>query len=70
MACAKCGGATVEGYIPDAGHAGRMALPRWFTGVPAKSFWYGLKIDQSQGLPITAQRCSRCGFLELYARPA
>lgn len=69
MACLKCGGAMEEGHIPDAMYGG-WRQPAWYAGPPKKSFWRGMKFDASNAIPVTAQRFTKCGFLELYARPA
>ena len=71
MACLKCSGEMIAGFIPDAGHNGALAIPRWYPGgLPEKSFWSGLKIDTKQGTLLTASRCTACGFVEPYAKPA
>jgi hypothetical protein len=56
------------GYFLDVGHANRPFQQRWVPGEPKKSFWFGLKIDRSQLVPVTTFRCPKCGYLESYAK--
>jgi hypothetical protein len=66
--CAKCGGKTVRGYIPDQNHY-NVLLNEWVEGEPKESF-FGVAIKRANrdGIPIGAFRCEQCGFIELYAR--
>ncbi len=43
--------------------------PRCAAGAPQKSFWAGTKLPEEKQIPVGTFRCSRCGFLESYARP-
>jgi hypothetical protein len=65
--CPKCEGAMVQGFIPDFFHHSASGVGGWNEGPPKKSFWTGTKAALSKGIPVGAFRCSRCGFLELYA---
>jgi hypothetical protein len=52
------------GYLLDSGEAPKVT--EWIEGPPDKSFW-GLKLKNRRRFPVVADRCERCGFLELYA---
>jgi hypothetical protein len=67
--CAKCKKRMEEGFILDRGH-GYMYVTSWVAGLPEKSFWVGLKIKGRTEIPISTFRCTGCGYLESYARPA
>ena len=64
--CAKCGGEMVIGFIPDMGGAGYLPA-RWVEGVPEHSVLKGTKVSGKTQLTIRANRCQKCGFVELYA---
>ena len=72
ITCAKCGGLMEAGWVPDFGH-GSVFLPKWFRGVPEKSWWTGLRIPEhdplNDPLYIRVFRYEACGFLEAYAKP-
>ncbi|MHA2297648.1 MAG: hypothetical protein ACXAEU_13815 [Candidatus Hodarchaeales archaeon] len=57
----------VEGFIIDIRYGGET-VSSWYQGKPKKSFWTGLKIKRDQLHPISAFRCEKCGYLELYAQ--
>ncbi len=68
--CPKCGAAMERGHIPDAAH-GIVVQSRWSRGDPEpRRFVGGIKWDEDDQIPIAAYRCSGCGYVELYARPA
>jgi hypothetical protein len=64
--CPKCQGSMQEGFIPDHSH-GAVLLTSWVEGEPVKNFFGSVKQRGRTTKPITASRCSVCGFLELYA---
>ena len=64
--CPKCHGSMSEGAMVDTGH-GSYSVSSWQPGEPSVSRWFGLKVKPKTFLPTTAYRCSRCGFLEIYA---
>ncbi len=66
--CPKCNEAVVQGFVPDYSQSAAF-VGTWHAGPPQKSFWTRTKINASQGIPIGAFRCERCGFLEFYANP-
>jgi hypothetical protein len=68
LVCAECGGAMQKGYIPDLNH-GQMLPSIWVEGKPQKSFWFGLKMeDTAKKYLLSAYRCEKCGFLKFYAK--
>ena len=66
MICPKCGSPMTTGFILDRGDKG-TATSDWVEGAPEKSFWSGIKLKGRRRFTIVADRCERCGFLELYA---
>ena len=64
MICRKCGSPMTTGFLLDSGEAPKVT--EWIEGPPEKSFW-GLKLKNRRRFPVVADRCERCGFLELYA---
>ena len=66
--CTKCQGSMSEGVMVDVGY-GSYSVGSWQSGPPAVSRWFGLKVKKKALVPTTAYRCSRCGFIELYAPP-
>lgn len=65
--CLKCQGSMKRGFTLDHTY-GYLAIATWVEGEPQKSFWAGLKTSGRKTLPIETWRCSKCGFLENYAR--
>ena len=41
----------------------------WVEGPAERSFWSGSKVKDKQHYTLVANRCNRCGFIELYAPP-
>jgi len=68
--CPKCKATMKESFIIDHGHADHLRVATWTAGKPEKSFWRGLKVDDSQSVPLLTFRCTGCGYLESYARSA
>jgi Domain of unknown function (DUF6487) len=66
MICPKCGSPMTTGFLLDRGDKGNSTT-EWVEGAVEKSFWTGLKLKNRRRFPINADRCERCGFLELYA---
>jgi hypothetical protein len=65
--CPKCQKKMETGHIPDVGY-GVITQGTWTSGAAEqRRFLGGIKYDKKRQVPITAYRCSRCGFLELYA---
>jgi len=65
MKCPRCGSQMTIGYLLDQGQAAQAA--EWIEGEPEKHWLTGLNFKNRRRFPITADRCERCGFLELYA---
>ena len=71
--CPECRSRMEEGFIPDLGHGGTVVQMFWHPGTPEGQTFLGLKtgsvkIDQSEAIKIMAYRCTRCGFIQSYAR--
>ena len=56
-----------EGFILDAAQ-NEHKVSRWIAGKPESSFWTGTKTKGKDQYRIQSFRCSRCGYLESYAR--
>jgi hypothetical protein len=69
MSCAKCRGRMEEGVIPDFGH-GQVYIGSWQEGAAERNWLGSLKVRHKTRHPITAYRCTSCGYLECYAKPA
>jgi hypothetical protein len=66
--CAKCGGEMQEGFILEVTESGR-AVSSWVGGKPEFPWTsFGVRIKGKEQLPIQSFRCTKCGFLESYAR--
>jgi hypothetical protein len=65
--CLRCRAPMESGFIADNTHGG-LAQENWTPGQPQRSFWFGLKIDADQSIPVRTFRCPNCGYLESYAR--
>ncbi|HEX6750576.1 MAG TPA: PF20097 family protein [Longimicrobium sp.] len=65
MICPKCGNPMSTGYLLDVGQAHKPL--EWIEGMPEKSFWTGVKLKGRRRFNVVADRCERCGYLELYA---
>ena len=64
--CPKCRHKMDEGLLKDETH-GAVRSGKWVEGPPEKSFWTGTKTHGKKQIPVTAYRCSKCGYLESYA---
>jgi hypothetical protein len=62
----RCHTQMTEGFVADYSD-GSYVRQFWSPGIPEKSFWKGLKIDESQRIPVITRRCPNCGCLESYA---
>jgi hypothetical protein len=56
-----------EGFVQDTSQH-EVRVERWIEGQPEKSFWRGVKTKDKRQFDVTTWRCSRCGYLEAYAR--
>ncbi len=64
--CPHCAVGLQQGFVLEDTRNSR-GVTRWVEGAPEKSFWFGLNLRGRTTLPVTAHRCPRCGYLELYA---
>ena len=65
--CPKCSALMTEGFLIDSSH-NAVRVAHWAEDPP--SYWF-LKVLRMKGrrrLPVETWRCSRCGFLESWAR--
>lgn len=67
--CPKCQGEMVQGFIVDWSQGGGRRISSWVEGAPEKSFWHGTSAPAEKHVPVGTFRCSKCGFLESFARP-
>lgn len=65
--CPKCRSRMEEGFVQDF-YQHQVRTPVWIEGPPEKSFWSGLRTKGKRQHPVMTYRCTRCGFLEQYAR--
>ena len=65
MICPKCGSPMTTGFLLDQDQGSKTT--DWVEGAVEKGFWGYLKLKQRRRFPVVADRCERCGFLELYA---
>lgn len=56
----------VQGFVPDYAPGGPV-VESWQKGPPKKAFWTRTKAPLTEGIPIGAFRCVKCGYLEFYA---
>jgi hypothetical protein len=70
--CPKCQSTMEQGFVVDKSYGETMMatkhVSRWAPGPPVKSFFFGTRLPKGN-LPVGTYRCSRCGYLESYARP-
>jgi hypothetical protein len=56
-----------EGHVADVGH-GVVLQSSWTRGMPIqRKFIGGISYNKKSNLPMTAYRCTRCGYVEFYA---
>ena len=65
--CGKCGGLQNEGFLLDSAHKA-VKVGHWAEGAPEYWVLRILKMRGRRKLPIQSWRCTKCGFLESYAR--
>lgn len=69
--CPKCDKIMDRGHLPDALDHTSFVLAQWAPGAPAeRRFVGGLKVHADAVIPLAAYRCTGCGYVEFYARPA
>lgn len=67
MDCPKCRARMEAGFIQDASQH-QVRTSRWIEGAPEKSFFHGIRTKGKRQYDVVTYRCSRCGYLEEYAR--
>ena len=65
--CPKCQGSMSVGFILDATDSWSK-VTSWVEGAPVRSMWAGVKLGKKAKYEIQTWRCTRCGFLENYAK--
>lgn len=67
--CHKCGGNMQYGVVADDQGGGQANNRYWVSGEAAKALLEHKDLQLgADKVPISAFRCDRCGYLELYAR--
>ncbi len=56
-----------EGYLLDVTYGNRNPV-FWVEGPPEPSPWVGLKLKGREVRQVETYRCTRCGYLQSYAR--
>lgn len=65
--CPKCQRKMEQGHLPDVAH-GAVMLGTWSPGLAVvRKYIGGIKYDKRIQMPLIAYRCSRCGYVELFA---
>jgi hypothetical protein len=69
QSCVKCGGVMTPGtaYVLDS-NGGRVPI-KWVDGQPKKSLWMGLSLRGMTPRDVVAQRCGKCGHIDLFLDP-
>ena len=62
MTCPKCNAEMEEGFLA----APRVA--EWIEGPAEKSLLFSVKVRERERRNVRTFRCSKCGFLESYAK--
>lgn len=47
---------------------GSRAVSSWVEGEPKTSIWVGVKLEGKTSIAIESWRCTRCGFIEQFAK--
>jgi len=66
--CPKCGAPMEEGFIVDAFDRVQRVVSTWVEGAPEKSLWNGVRLRGKRRIGTKTFRCTKCGYLESYAR--
>jgi ribosomal protein L37E len=69
LSCSKCGAPMEEGFTVDAWDRVNRVVSTWVDGTPEKSFWFGVRLGGKRRIETKTFRCTKCGYLESYARP-
>ena len=66
--CPKCATLMEEGHVPDVAHS-QVLESSWAPGeAQRRRFFWGIRYDRDELIPMSAYRCPTCGYVELYAR--
>lgn len=62
----------IKGYAADHGNNSAVFSTMWFDGEPVNASLLGItgdniKVERSQKKAVRGLRCTKCGYLELYA---
>ena len=66
--CPKCEGTMEEGFIADRRSRLLSDASQWVEGAPEGFLFLGVKTGGRDKHRVAAYRCTRCGYLEQYAR--
>jgi hypothetical protein len=64
--CPKCNAAMERGFVVDYSYGARL-VSTWIEGVPLTKLFGGAQVKNRRAMEITANRCTKCGFLEMFA---
>ncbi len=67
LVCSRCGSSMEEGVLTDAAGSATYQST-WMSGHPESTFWLALNLEGKAVYPVVTYRCTRCGYLESYAR--
>jgi hypothetical protein len=56
-----------RGYLPDYAR-NTVVIASWAPGEPEAGWLFGGIKRAEDAIPLTAYRCSKCGYVEFYAR--
>jgi len=56
-----------EGYVLDRGDGNSSNVAAWVAGAPQRA-WYGIKTKGHDRRRVRTFRCTKCGYLESYAK--
>jgi len=65
--CPKCQSSMKQGFVLDHTYGWR-GVSTWIERAPEKSIWVGLKLSGRKAFEVESWRCTRCGYLEHYAK--
>lgn len=71
--CPRCQGKWEEGFILDRNGndlTEAWRILHWFSGRPRYGFWGQVIRSNRREMPVEVYRCTKCGYLELYASEA
>jgi hypothetical protein len=67
LACPVCGGAFEDGFMLDFGYWKYQYVSRWVEGAPEMMMSGVPAFDDRRNFAIDALRCTKCGYLSLFA---